>query len=110
MPKSTRPNVVPAKQSALLNNAERAEQIANHKTKTGKPRWAIKDMCDFCHRYAYMSRQLIGIRKTGRKFMCEVCRFEDGKQDEAKLKKYLPCWTNPILMGKFTKKQAMGGV
>jgi len=88
-----RPNATPAKESGTMTLGQRVERMsqelrADWKTK----RRMITDLCDFCLKTVYMKRSQIGMRARGKKFMCEKCRFTDGRQEEAKANKYLPCW------------------
>lgn len=64
----------------------------------------ITDNCDFCLKIVHIYRNQIALRRYGRKFMCEFCRFKDGRQDEAVENRYLPCWQHTINM-KGTKKR-----
>lgn len=96
-----RPNAVPAKLAGRMSVSEEAEFKASVFTKTGKPRWAVKDLCDYCLHVVYLKRDALPLRKRGKKFMCEHCRFEDGKQDIAVKNKDLPCWRSLVKLGRY---------
>lgn len=74
-PKITRrPNVMPAKQSALLTNQELVKHRLETKTQKMIRRVFIKDLCDFCLEKRYIRRWQFMLRKRkGWKFLCSKC-------------------------------------
>lgn len=81
-----------ARKSAMMTIGELAEQKAITKRKDGMDRRMMKDLCDFCLKVAYLYRNQIGMRRHGRKFVCEICRFENGRQADAMAIRAMPCW------------------
>lgn len=101
---SNRPNVVSAKVSGLPTYGELAEQRAARNRKDGTPRMMTKDLCDFCLALVYLYKRQLGLRLRGKKFVCEVCRFENGRQEEAMKIGALPCWQHYGAWGKWKSK------
>lgn len=94
-----RPNAIPSRVAGKNTLGENIEAAHNSGFRAGRNLKMIKDLCDFCNKYAFIYRNQIGLRTRGRKFMCNVCRFGDAnRQEEAKKNGYMPCWTTTMAM------------
>jgi len=93
-----RPNAIPAKD--FYRDDAKQRGIKN-KTKAlnGGRRHSIQDLCDFCSEVGFVSRQQLGLRKSGYKFGCKKCH-DSGKfkwKKEGSTEKILPMLPSAVV-------------
>ena len=92
--RGNRPNVRPAKYIPMIDKVETV-QSWNRRT-DGKRRKEVSDVCDKCHSYIMVPKNIMGLRLQGWRFFCFKCTNEHFKGRSRDLKEE-KIWTTEDL-------------